>query len=161
MKHKHIELPTNIIEIDDSGIGCLYGGLSIIFNNFKEPKFLYITPSYFQYNTYDIKEIYKLIYKLILDCLKEYDKKKITLNICRGSIFNYACKRLKKLKYKINRVKIEGETQELIEDEFKDELSKILIDTSDYTQLLERVKIERDFEKTKSFWTPVREIMLD
>jgi len=111
------------IEIDDSGSGSLYGGLIILStdgsNNFSKeiPLKLFSIKD----KAKRVLSIKKAISKAVFSEIKalKASKKKTKILICQGNLFDYAEKELKKKKYNVSRVKIEGRTNFEAEKAFK------------------------------------------
>lgn len=153
-----------MIEIDDAGIGSLYGGVSIVVNAGEEYRVSDIGLGFFKEKAR--RGLYQEIYMCIRYMLESLGiGPEEGLRVCRGIVFNYACKELEKEGFEIERGKIEGETQELAEACFNSYLKRLGIPVKEgshgmsYNSMYERLKREKDFHLAKQLWKPVKKLM--
>lgn len=118
-KHKAPE----IIEVDDSGSGSLYGGMIILVTDGTNDYYKEVPLKLFAINrkTKRMSEIKKNITKIIKTGVKKLhgNKKDAVIRICQGNYFDQSSSQLKKEGYTVKRVQIEGRTNARAEYLFK------------------------------------------
>lgn len=135
------------ITIDDAGVGDLLFGVVIGAFRHETEEFKYgiLDVKYFQTQRFRRKEYLKQASRIVYRLL---DKLKLKLDepirICKGYIFDRACKDLGKTygSNRIRRVKVTGEPQRLTENAYLDEIRNL-----GYEPLK-----ERDKKRAKSFF---------
>ncbi|MCK4223142.1 hypothetical protein KAX01_02500 [Candidatus Bathyarchaeota archaeon] len=139
------------IIVDDAGSGDLLFGVVIGAYRVEDREFKYgvVDVKYFQRPSFRRKEYLKQTSRLVLQLLEELElKTDETVKICRGSIFDQALEDLRKKlgEARIQRVKVTGEPQYLIETAYLDEIRNL-----GYEPLK-----ERELKRAKSFFHMMR-----
>lgn len=99
-----------MIRIDDAGTGCMFGKGIIV--GYRDDTGEIIS-----------KEINDKVEDICMNILKELNhKKEEPIEICRGDMFKSFVKKIKNEGYNITSVKIEGELQDIAENEFINQL---------------------------------------
>jgi hypothetical protein len=135
------------IIMDDAGTGDLLFGVIIgaFRDSTREFRYHIIGVKYFRPRAFSRKAYLKQCSKIVSKLLDEMNLKSgEEIHICRGYIFDDAVDKLKR-KYgedQIHRVKVEGETQDLTETAYLDELRNLGYEPLE----------ERDNKRAKSFF---------
>lgn len=119
-----------IVEIDDSGWGDLLGGSFLVFNDVTHSTHTVvgIPVEYFQEEKFVNKEYLSKSRELVDGVMKELNINvgdECEFHICTGYVNNAVASGLIQLGFKVERCKIEGETQVLVEKAYEDYVKKL------------------------------------
>lgn len=119
-----------IVEVDDSAWGDLVGGVFLCFNDLTSHNhvILEIPPQYFQGEKWLKKEYFLKSRELTVNALEKLEVKEgdnVEFHVCTGYINDAVAGFLAGKGFRVERCKIEGETQSLVESAYEDYLKRL------------------------------------